>query len=491
MNKIIKVTDENGHTYSSTYVKRAKGLVKNNRAYWVDDKSICLKMPHKKMEVKKMNINDIDRMIALIQANNWAIKNSNNPNVYASASILAETYNEIVQELEDAEVHLPKSLSQIEYSIYENSANVQELIQMIYNKDCLIHPILKLEREKILSQNCNSNETKKENLKDVNLSVKENTNKIELYLNSIRTTLIDSMDKLQTENNKKIDEMRRTVDEKLDTTLNNRLNQSFKLVQDNLSKVEQGLGEMKDLANGVGDLKKVLSNVKTRGIWGEMQLSQILSQILTKDQYVENIITRPKSKDPVEFVIKLPGDGKQIVYLPIDSKFPLDTYTNLINAYETNDKAVIDKAITDLKQRMKSFAKDIRDKYLEIPYTTDFGIMFLPIEGLYAEAAKLGLIEELQNTYRIIIAGPTTMAALLNSLQVGFRTLAIEQRTSEVWNILAAVKTEFGTFETVLKKAQKKIGEANDEIEHLVGTRTRQIYSRTKSSNTASPKKDS
>ena len=315
----------------------------------------------------------------------------------------------------------------------------------------------------------------KENLKDVNLSVKENTNKIELYLNSIRTTLIDSMDKLQTENNKKIDEMRRTVDEKLDTTLNNRLNQSFKLVQDNLSKVEQGLGEMKDLANGVGDLKKVLSNVKTRGIWGEMQLSQILSQILTKDQYVENIITRPKSKDPVEFVIKLPGDGKQIVYLPIDSKFPLDTYTNLINAYETNDKAVIDKAITDLKQRMKSFAKDIRDKYLEIPYTTDFGIMFLPIEGLYAEAAKLGLIEELQNTYRIIIAGPTTMAALLNSLQVGFRTVAIEQRTSEVWNILAAVKTEFGTFETVLKKAQKKIGEANDEIEHLVGTRTRQI----------------
>lgn len=315
----------------------------------------------------------------------------------------------------------------------------------------------------------------KENLKDVNLSVKENTNKIELYLNSIRTTLIDSMDKLQTENNKKIDEMRRTVDEKLDTTLNNRLNQSFKLVQDNLSKVEQGLGEMKDLANGVGDLKKVLSNVKTRGIWGEMQLSQILSQILTKDQYAENIITRPRSKDPVEFAVKLPGDGKQIVYLPIDSKFPLDTYTNLINAYESTDKVSVDRAIVELKQRMKSSAKDIRDKYLEIPYTTDFGIMFLPIEGLYAEAAKLGLIEELQNTYRIIIAGPTTMAALLNSLQVGFRTVAIEQRTSEVWNILAAVKTEFGTFETVLKKAQKKIGEANDEIEHLVGTRTRQI----------------
>lgn len=183
--------------------------------------------------------------------------------------------------------------------------------------------------------------------------------------------------------------MRRTVDEKLDTTLNNRLNQSFKLVQDNLSKVEQGLGEMKDLANGVGDLKKVLSNVKTRGIWGEMQLSQILSQILTKDQYAENIVTRPKSKDPVEFVIKLPGDGKQIVYLPIDSKFPLDTYTNLINAYETNDKIVIDKAISDLKQRMKSFARDIRDKYLEVPTLPILVLCFYQLKVYMLRQLKL------------------------------------------------------------------------------------------------------
>lgn len=315
----------------------------------------------------------------------------------------------------------------------------------------------------------------KDNLKDVNLSVKENTNKIETNLNFIRTTLEDSLTKLQLENAKKLEEMRKTVDEKLESTLNNRLTQSFRLVQDNLSKVEQGIGEMRELASGVGDLKRVLTNIKTRGIWGEMQLSQILSEVLSKDQYDENIITRPKTKYPVEFALRLPGEGKNVVYLPIDSKFPLDLYSNLLDSYDQMDKILIEKSVAKLKQKTKEFAKDIRDKYIEVPYTTDFGIMFLPIEGLYAEIAKMGLIEELQNEYRIIIAGPTTMAALLNSLQVGFRTVAIERRTSEVWNILGAVKTEFLTFETVLKKAQKKIGEANDEIENLVGTRTRQI----------------
>ena len=232
---------------------------------------------------------------------------------------------------------------------------------------------------------------------------------------------------------------------------------------------------MRNLANGVGDLKRVLTNVKTRGVWGEMQLSQILSEVLTKDQYAENIITRPHSKDPVEFALRLPGDGKKTIYLPIDSKFPLDTYTNLLNSYDLMDKDLINKSISELKRSIKMFAKDIKEKYIEAPYTTDFGIMFLPIEGLYAEVAKIGLIDELQSTYRIIIAGPTTMSALLNSLQVGFRTLAIERRSSEVWNILGAVKTEFENFEGVLRKAQKKIGEANEEIENLVGTRTRQI----------------
>ena len=318
-------------------------------------------------------------------------------------------------------------------------------------------------------------ETLKENIFHLNENIKNNTNISEKYLAEIRVSLEKSLEKLQNINEQKLEEMRRTVDEKLDATLKSRLNESFKIVQENLSKVEQGIGEMRNLANGVGDLKRVLTNVKTRGVWGEMQLSQILSEVLTKDQYAENIITRPHSKDPVEFALRLPSDGKKTIYLPIDSKFPLDTYTNLLNSYDLMDKDLINKSISELKRSIKMFAKDIKEKYIETPYTTDFGIMFLPIEGLYAEVAKIGLIDELQSTYRIIIAGPTTMSALLNSLQVGFRTLAIERRSSEVWNILGAVKTEFENFEGVLRKAQKKIGEANEEIENLVGTRTRQI----------------
>lgn len=318
-------------------------------------------------------------------------------------------------------------------------------------------------------------ETLKENIFHLNENIKNNTNISEKYLAEIRVSLEKSLEKLQNINEQKLEEMRRTVDEKLDATLKSRLNESFKIVQENLSKVEQGIGEMRNLATGVGDLKRVLTNVKTRGVWGEMQLSQILSEVLTKDQYAENIITRPHSKDPVEFALRLPSDGKKTIYLPIDSKFPLDTYTNLLNSYDLMDKDLINKSISELKRSIKMFAKDIKEKYIEAPYTTDFGIMFLPIEGLYAEVAKIGLIDELQSTYRIIIAGPTTMSALLNSLQVGFRTLAIERRSSEVWNILGAVKTEFENFEGVLRKAQKKIGEANEEIENLVGTRTRQI----------------
>ena len=322
--------------------------------------------------------------------------------------------------------------------------------------------------------------TLKENVSGVEASVKENTNKIEEYLNSIRETLAKSIEKLQEENSKKLEEMRKTVDEKLESTLNKRLTESFRLVQENLDKVQVGLGEMQTLATGVGDLKKVLTNVKTRGIWGEMQLSQILSQLLTSDQYEENVVTRPKSKDPVEFAIRLPGDNDEIVRIPVDSKFPLDGYSNLLDAYDSLDKDQIEKAQTSLKASIKKFAKDIRDKYIEPPFTTDFGIMFLPVEGLYAEVAKSGLIDELQNTYRIIIAGPTTMAALLNSLQVGFRTLAIQKRSSEVWNLLSAVKTEFNTFAEVLKKAQDKIKQADNEIENLVGTRTRQIQKKLK-----------
>lgn len=303
---------------------------------------------------------------------------------------------------------------------------------------------------------------------------------INTQLGIIKQSMIDSINNMQKDNSEKLEEMRRTVGEKLDKTLNDRLTQSFKMVQENLDAVSQGLGEMKTLATGVGDLKKVLTNVKTRGIWGEMQLSQILSEILTKDQYDENIVTKSRSKDPVEFAVRLPGDGTDIVRLPIDSKFPLDTYSNLLEAYDSTDKEKIEEAIKQLKDRIKRFAKDISDKYLEPPYTTDFGIMFLPVEGLYAEVAKTGLIEELQNNYRIIVAGPTTMAALLNSLQVGFRTLAIQKRSSEVWKILSAVKTEFNTFGESLRKAQEKIKQVDRDIETLVGTRTRVMQSKLK-----------
>ena len=276
----------------------------------------------------------------------------------------------------------------------------------------------------------------------------------------------------------KLEKMRETVDEKLQSTLEKRLGESFKLVSDRLEIVHKGLGEMQSLAMGVGDLKKVLSNVKTRGTLGEIQLGRILDQILTKDQYDTNVITKHGSRDNVEFAIKLPGkeNGNEVVYLPMDSKFPLDVYHNLVDAYDTGDSKLVEEAYKKLEISIKKSAKDIRDKYIDPPYTTDFGIMFLPIEGLYAEVVKrTNLVEILQREYRINVTGPTTLAALLNSLQMGFKTLAIEKRSSEVWKVLGAVKTEFGKFEDVLKAAQKKLNQASVDLDKLVGTRTKQI----------------
>lgn len=276
----------------------------------------------------------------------------------------------------------------------------------------------------------------------------------------------------------KLEKMRETVDEKLQSTLEKRLGESFKLVSDRLEIVHKGLGEMQTLAMGVGDLKKVLSNVKTRGTLGEIQLGRILDQILTKDQYDINVITKHGSRDNVEFAIKLPGkdNDNEAVYLPMDSKFPLDVYHNLVDAYETGDQKLIEDAYKKLEISIKKSAKDIRDKYIDPPHTTDFAIMFLPIEGLYAEVVKrTNLVEILQRDYRINITGPTTLAALLNSLQMGFRTLAIEKRSSEVWKVLGAVKTEFGKFEEVLKSTQKKLNQASTDLDKLVGTRTKQI----------------
>jgi DNA recombination protein RmuC len=321
------------------------------------------------------------------------------------------------------------------------------------------------------------------NVKDFNDQQRLKLDSMMNQLEKIRETVENRIKLLQDENTKKLDEMRATVNEKLQDTLEKRLSESFKQVSERLEQVHKGLGEMQNLATGVGDLKKVLSNVKTRGILGEIQLGNILEQILSKEQYDQNVHTKRNSRDNVEFAIKLPGkdDSGQVVYLPIDSKFPYEDYHALMDAYEAGDKTLIDELVKSLENSIKKFARDIRDKYIDPPYTTDFGIMFLPVEGLYAEIVRRSsLLETLQREYKIVVTGPTTLAAILNSLQMGFKTLAIEKRSSEVWNILGAVKTEFGRFGDVLKKAQEKILKAGEDIDELVGTRTRKIQSKLK-----------
>lgn len=312
-------------------------------------------------------------------------------------------------------------------------------------------------------------------LAQIDTRLKDNSIVSEQKLEQIRQTMEKRITLMQDENSKKLDEMRATVDEKLQKTLEDRIGKSFQLVSERLEQVYKGLGEMQNLAAGVGDLKKVLSNVKTRGILGEIQLEAILEQILSPDQYEKNVAIKKGSQERVEFAVKLPGDGEGEVYLPIDAKFPVDTYTKLVEAYDAGIPAEVNQVSKMLERAIKTFAKSIHDKYIHPPQTTDFGIMFLPIEGLYAEVVRSGLVETLQRDYKINIAGPTTMAALLNSLQMGFKTLAIQKHSSEVWNILGAVKTEFDKFGDVLSAAQQRINQANAELDKLVGTRTRQI----------------
>lgn len=297
----------------------------------------------------------------------------------------------------------------------------------------------------------------------------------EQKLENIRIAMETRLGRMQTENTRQLDEMRQTVDEKLQKTLDEKLQRSFSLVSQRLEAVYKGLGEMQTLAAGVGDLKKVLSNVKTRGILGEIQLGAILEQILTREQYAENVATKPGSSDRVEYALRLPGDGDGEVYLPIDAKFPVDAYSALLDAYDSADSNAVDSAAKELDKRVRGFAKDIHDKYIEPPHTTDFGVMFLPVEGLYAEVVRRGTAERIQRDYKIVVAGPTTMAALLNSLQMGFRTLAIQKRSSEVWQVLGGVKSEFDTFAQALTQAQNRINQASNELEKLVGVRTRQI----------------
>lgn len=277
---------------------------------------------------------------------------------------------------------------------------------------------------------------------------------------------------------KRLDEMRLMVEEKLQKTLNERIGQSFELVRSQLENVQKGLGEMKNLAEDVGGLKKVLGNVKTRGTFGEIQLAALLEQMLSPEQYEANVKTRQNATEFVEFAIKLPGkdNGKEVVYLPIDAKFPKDVYEQYMDAYEDGDPSLIENTSKQLEITIKRMAKDIRNKYIEPPFTTDFAIMFLPFESIYAEVIRrTTLVESLQKDYKIVVTGPTTLGAILNSLQMGFRTLAIQKRTSEVWNVLGAVKTEFGKFGGMLEKVQKNLQNAGDQLEEVMGKRTRAI----------------
>ena len=299
----------------------------------------------------------------------------------------------------------------------------------------------------------------------------------EQKLDKLRETVEGKLASIQSDNNKKLEEMRVTVDEKLHSTLEKRLGESFQLVSERLEQVHKGLGEMQQLASGVGDLKKVLSNVKTRGIWGEMQLASLLEQVLTPEQYAVNVITKRGSQDRVEFAVKLPGKDEHdtTVWLPIDAKFPQEDYQRLLDAQEAANAELAAAAAANLEIRIRQEAKTIKEKYMDPPNTTDFAIMFLPVEGLYAEVLRRpGLCDTLQREYRVSITGPTTLAALLNSLQLGFRTLAIEKRSSQVWSLLGAVKTEFGKFGDVLEKTKEKLEQASRQIDGAA-VRTRAI----------------
>ncbi|MDO5124296.1 MAG: DNA recombination protein RmuC [Eubacteriales bacterium] len=297
----------------------------------------------------------------------------------------------------------------------------------------------------------------------------------EQKMDAMRKTVETRLTYMQEDNNRRLEQVRHTVDEKLQKTLDEKMAQSFLTVNESLEKVYKSLGEMQTLATGVGDLKKVLSNVKTRGILGEIQLGSILREILAPEQFEENTVTKKGSAERVEFAVKLPAEDEGFIYLPIDSKFPGDTYAQLQDAMESGVKENVDLAAKNLLATLKKEAKDIHDKYIDPPNTTEFAVMFLPTEGLYAEAVNRGMVEILQRDYKVNIAGPSTMAALLNSLQMGFKTLAVQKRSAEVWKVLGSVKTEFNNFNKVLESTQQRLNQANNELDKLVGVRTRQI----------------
>lgn len=346
--------------------------------------------------------------------------------------------------------------------------------------DIIEHGLNKIEgyiREEFSRSRVESNKIAQTTREELSNSLHKLIQSNEQKMEKLRETVENKLNAIQEDNGKKLEKMRETVDEKLNSTLEKRLGESFKLVSDRLEQVHKGLGEMQTLANGVGDLKKVLTNVKARGTLGEIQLEAILDQVLSPEQYIKNAAANPKSAERVEFAIKMPGrnDDDSCVLLPLDSKFPIEDYQKLLDAYDSANIAEIEEHTKQLETKIKLCAKTIKEKYINPPVTTDFAIMFLPVEGLYAEVLRRpGLFETLQRDYKISVAGPTTLAAFLNSLRLGFKTLAIEKRSSEVWGLLGAIKTEFGKFGGLLEKTHKKLQEASNNIE-LASKKSRTI----------------
>lgn len=399
-----------------------------------------------------------------------ALKKANASKDDGLAPALAELEVRLGRELAETEQRIDRELEKLKNDLVnEIRGSRAETMQYIQTS-------VKGMADMLTSNQKESAEAQDMRLAELSRNFGDMSLRIEQKLENIRNTMETRIGALTEDNNKQLELMRNTVDEKLQKTLDDRITQSFKLVSERLEQVYKGLGEMQTLATGVGDLKRVLSNVKTRGIFGEIQLGAILEQVLSPEQYEENIATKAGSSERVEYAIKLPGEGDKPVYLPIDAKFPADIYGRLSDAYESGDGKEIEEASKQLIARIKSEAKDIKEKYVYPPDTTDFAIMFLPVEGLYAEVIRTrGMVEALQKDYKVVVAGPTTMAAILNSMQMGFRTLAIQKHSSEVWDVLGAVKTEFEKFGGVLQKTQERLRQADSELDKLIGTRTNVI----------------
>ena len=364
-------------------------------------------------------------------------------------------------------------------ALHINKKDKEEIISAFSNNVSIISSALKDSAEssskEVKANLTNMSEKIAENKASTENRLSDIEKKLSDNLEQIRKTLERSIQQIQSGNEAKLTEIQKTVDEKLAQTLNARFAESFKVLTDELERVTKTMGEMEKISSEVGSLSKMLSNVKTTGILGEIQLGAIIDEILSPEQYEKNVVTNKSGKDPVEFVVKLPGGEDGEVLLPIDSKFPYTIYTDMQTAYENNNFEEFETKKKQLIATLKGMAKDIKEKYINPPKTTNFAIMFLPIEGLYAEVIKLGLVDELRTRYSITIAGPTTMAALLNSLQMGFQTLAIQKKSNEVWAVLASVKVEFSKFGGIIEKIQSKLNGASNELDQLLGVRTRAI----------------